>query len=282
MKKKFSKKNPLEKTTRFTDWTITVHATPSIKNPLLIEGMPGIGNVGKIVMDILIEELHAVRLMTFFSRTLPNTVYVNEENLVDLPTIALYWKRINTKDYLFLTGDVQPTTEKSSYELSELILDVYTELCGTTSGRGIITLGGIGLSTVPEEPKIYLTGNSTLFLSTLSKELKQKKLSHETSIYGIVGPIMGVSGLLLGLARQRKILAASFLAETFGHPVYVGLKGARAILYLLNVQYVFGIKLERLDKEIVNIDNQIKGITRAGDSKTPLKYRKFSETNYIG
>ena len=29
----------------------------SIRNPVLIEGLPGIGNVGKIVVDFLIDQL---------------------------------------------------------------------------------------------------------------------------------------------------------------------------------------------------------------------------------
>ena len=36
------------------DWDVTTYSDLKMKNPILIEGMPGIGNVGKISMDILI------------------------------------------------------------------------------------------------------------------------------------------------------------------------------------------------------------------------------------
>ncbi len=39
----------------------------------------------------------------------------------------------------------------------------------------------------------------------------------QTDLYGIVGPIVGVSGLLLGLA-DKKSNAIAILAETYGHP----------------------------------------------------------------
>ncbi len=32
---------------------------PKLNNPILIEGLPGIGNVGKVAVDFLIEELKA-------------------------------------------------------------------------------------------------------------------------------------------------------------------------------------------------------------------------------
>src|SRR3989344_5591518 len=45
-----------------TTWEITKEAKllPTLHNPLLIEGLPGIGNVGKIAVDFLVEELKAI------------------------------------------------------------------------------------------------------------------------------------------------------------------------------------------------------------------------------
>jgi proteasome assembly chaperone (PAC2) family protein len=61
--------------------------------------------------------------MIFFSYDLPNSVFVNENNLVELPKIEMYHKKINGKDFLFLAGDVQPSSERASYVFSELILE---------------------------------------------------------------------------------------------------------------------------------------------------------------
>ena len=51
----------------------------------------------------------------------------------------------------------------------------------------------------------------------------------ETKIFGVVGPIIGVSGVLLGAAKRKNMRGVAFLAETFGHPMYLGLRGAKAL-----------------------------------------------------
>ncbi|MGV8150656.1 MAG: PAC2 family protein [Candidatus Woesearchaeota archaeon] len=263
-----------------------------ISNPILIAGMPGIGNVGKISMDMLVEETKAVPVVSFFSYEMPNSVFVNENNIVELPKIVLYHKKIDGKDFLFLTGDVQPTTERSCYEFCDILLDLVSK-CGLKNKANlksqsvgarkinndrfhILTLGGIGLNEIPEKPKVYITGNDKKFVDIVSDKMKKSKISHETKIYGMVGPIIGVSGILLGLSRERNIPAYSLLAETYGHPIYVGLKGSKSILEIINKYYDLGINLKRLDKEILQIDTLIEK-----NSDVPMKYR-VQETNYIG
>ena len=75
-------------------WEVTQEekTLPKLKNPLFIEGLPGIGNVGKIAVDFLIEELKAKKLYSFFSYKFPHSVFVNEKNLVEMPKIEIYYK----------------------------------------------------------------------------------------------------------------------------------------------------------------------------------------------
>ena len=40
---------------------------PKMKNPILIEGLPGIGNVGKIAIDFMIDELKPTLLYKLYS-----------------------------------------------------------------------------------------------------------------------------------------------------------------------------------------------------------------------
>src|SRR3989338_384797 len=82
-----------------TDWEITQECKtlPVLHNPLLIEGLPGIGNVGKIAEDYLIEEIDAKLLYSFFSYKFPHSVFVNEKNLIEMPKLELYYKKFNSK-----------------------------------------------------------------------------------------------------------------------------------------------------------------------------------------
>ena len=140
-----------------TNWKLKeARKIPQIKKPVLIEGLPGIGNVGKVAVDFLIEELGAVKIYDFLSYTFPHSVFVNEENIVELPCIELHYKNMNGKgpDLLLLSGDVQPIDEVSCYEFCDLVLDVLQQFGGTD----VVTLGGIGLRTPPKKPRVFITG----------------------------------------------------------------------------------------------------------------------------
>jgi hypothetical protein len=179
-------------------------------------------------------------------------------------------------DLLFLAGDVQPNDEVSCYEFSDKLLDVTSEF----KARKIITLGGIGLHTIPKKPKVYCTGNSKKMIRDFRKGIEVNE-----KLYGVVGPIVGVSGLLLGLSQKRNVDAISLLAETFGHPMYLGVKGAREILKILNKKLNLHINLKDLDKEIKELEKEI---AKKSDDLSELnlprmkKFRGIDSTNYIG
>ncbi len=252
-----------------------------LNNPILIVGLPGIGNVGKVAADFLIDKTKVETVVDIFSNSFPHSVFVTEDNLVNLPTITLYAKKRGKgqRDLLLLGGDVQPTDEQASYAFAEKILDIVEEL----GCKEIITLGGIGLPAVPKEPKVYITGNSSEIVSSYAK-----RAPVERKLYGVVGPIMGVSGLLLGLSKQRKISAVCFLAETYGHPMYLGVKSAKNIVAALNKSLSLSLSVADLEKEIEEIEKE----NGEGQNKGTPKSRSLkkiqdgisgpTDTNYIG
>ncbi|MBI2653777.1 PAC2 family protein [Candidatus Woesearchaeota archaeon] len=252
---------------------------PKLNNPVFIEGLPGIGNVGKVAVDFLIDELNAKKLYEITSYTFPHSVFVNEDNLVELPLVEVFYKELKgKKDLLLLGGDVQPVDEISSYEFSEKILDIVQKF----NGKEVITLGGIGLTDIPKKPKVYCTGNSKKIIQKYKSDLVSNNL------YGVVGPIVGVSGLLLGLASRRNIEAISFLAETYGHPMYLGIKGAKEILRILNKNLGLNLDINKLDKEIKDIESEIIKKTEQLSEVTKqlalrrLQKRLGKDVDYIG
>ncbi|MDP4012611.1 MAG: PAC2 family protein [Candidatus Nanoarchaeia archaeon] len=232
-------------------WDIQKVSKTKITNPILIEGLPGMGNVGKIAVDFLIDSLNAEKIFEITSHSMPHCVFVNEDNLVELPEIEIYHKKIKDKSFLFLSGDIQPINEQSCYEFCHAILDNFQK----DKGKEIVTLGGIGLASVPEDPKVYCTGNDKKFIK---KFIKSKTINE--NIHGVVGPIVGVSGLLTGLAGKRKIPAISLLAETFSHPNYLGIKGAKEILRAIDEEYKLKLNLSELDEEIEMVDQAVKKV----------------------
>ena len=251
---------------------------PVMKDAVLIEGLPGIGNVGKVVVDFLIEELDAKRIYEFFSYSLPHSVFVNENNLVDLPKIEMSYARTKNGPLLLLAGDTQPADEVSSYSFSEEIVNIAKK----NNTKEIITLGGSGLPTIPDSPKVYCTGNS-------KKLIKKHKngTNIDDNLFGVVGPIIGVSGLLLGMAKRTKVDALTLLAETYSHPLYIGVKGAREILEVLNKNLDVKLDMGKIDDEIDDIEDEIgkrsKKLKDVARHTAMAKGKQLpTDTSYIG
>ncbi len=255
-------------------WDIKIIRKVKLNNVVLIEGMPGIGNVGKIAADLISEQVKAKKIMSLFSTCFPNSVFVKENNLVELPAIEIYHKKKGTKDFLFLVGDIQPMKEKDSYEFAQTILNLMSK----NNCKEIITLGGIGLQEEPEKPKLYCTGNNKKFIQEFVKYKADNKL------YGVVGPIMGISGLLIGLAREKNIKAVALLAETSAHPLHIGLRGAKELMIIIQKKYKLGIDMKKVSKDIKNFEKQLASNDKTSElfGKEKMKKRLSQDTSYIG
>ncbi len=238
---------------------------PNIKEPIMIEGLPGIGNVGKIAIDFLIESVNAKKIIDIHSNYFPHSVFINEKNLIDVPAISIYHVNLNKQDFLFMAGDVQPIDEPSCYEFCEVVMNLLQEW----KVKEIVTLGGIGLQKIPKKPKIYITGTNKIFIKTFEHT--------NDKIYGVVGPIIGVTGVLLGVSQRRKIPAVALLAQTFAHPAYLGIKGAREALHVLNEKYKLKVDINKLTDELDEIEKEVMARTKALSDTS-----KTSEPNYFG
>ncbi|MEK6900256.1 MAG: PAC2 family protein [Nanoarchaeota archaeon] len=266
-------------------WEVTLESKsiPKLNDPILVEGLPGIGNVGKIAADFLVEELKAKKLYSFFSYRFPHSVFVNEKNLIEMPKLELYYKQFGKgsrkKDFLFLTGDIQPIDEESCYAFCDEVLKIAKDhRCSY-----IITTGGIGLQQIPEKPLLYCTSNDPALLAEYTK----KGMPTEKEIFGVVGPIIGVSGILLGLGKKRGVKAVSLLAETFGNPLYLGIKGAKEIIHLLDKKFTLNLNLKKFSKDILEVENNLfqKAADWLGEEMPHAQagaQAKKKEAHYIG
>ena len=188
-----------------------------------------------------------------------------------MPKVSLYHVK-KKQDILLLTGDVQPLDEKDCYDFCEKLID----LCEEYKCKNLITLGGIGLPRIPKKIKTYVTGSDKKYI----KEFVSKNLNDQ--IFGVVGPIVGVTGLLIGLGSKRKMKGVSLLAQTYGHPNYLGIKGSKALLDILNKKLILGLDLKKLDKEIKELEKEIEDEdVEIVEEDTNLMFNP-RETRYIG
>src|SRR5256712_4834910 len=165
---------------------------PKLEDPIFIEGLPGIGNVGKLAAEHLKDELKGVKFAEIFSKYFPPQVLVQDDGQVKLVNNEMHYvKRNNGTDLILLTGDYQGLTPEGQYELSDFILK---ELKGL-GVRRIFTLGGGWAGRVGSETRG--PGGPTGLQALEGTEEHGVAASRGEPGAGIVG----ASGLLLGLGR---------------------------------------------------------------------------------
>jgi uncharacterized protein len=247
-----------------------VSKKPKLKNPILIEGLPGIGNVGKLAAEHLIDSINAKKFAELHSKDFPPQVFINLDGTITLVNNEFYFwkaKKRGQRDLIILIGDYQGLSSQGQYELVEKILDISEEF-GVTE---LYTLGGYGLGHEIKDPKVLC--------ATTDKQLvkKMKKFGAIFKKNEPGGGIVGASGLLLGLGKQRKIQGVCLMGETPGY--LVDPKSAKAVLKILmkvtNITDISLTALEKKAKEIEHIAHQLKEME--GISK-----EKSEELKYIG
>src|SRR2546426_7345350 len=123
---------------------------PKLDDPTCIEGLPGIGNVGKLAAEHLKDELKAVKFAEIFSKYFPPQVLVQDDGQVKLVNNEMHFvKRGAGQDLVLLTGDYQGLTPEGQYELSDFILRELKKL----GVRRIFTLGGEGVGRMGTETR---------------------------------------------------------------------------------------------------------------------------------
>jgi len=249
-----------------------------MNSPIVFLGMPGIGNVGKITIDFLIDNLKAKKINEILSNTLPNCAFVDDENIIELPKLEIYYKKFGTKDCLFVTGDVQPNEEKACYELCEDLANLFLKL----HVKEVITFGGIGLEEVPKKIGVFISGTNKEIL----KKYKTNGLRDSTE--SLAGPIVGMSGVILGVCKEKKIQGVILLAETSGNPTYLGIGGAKELIKVINAKMKFELDIKQLDSEVREIEKELKEriekIVQFPEEEKKVKKTKVNQENisYIG
>ena len=208
-----------------------------LKNPVLIEGLPGMGMVGRIAVRFLIKHLSAKRFAELYSPHFPYYVLVNKKGSVRLLRAEFFfWENPTAKnDLVFLIGDSQAQTIEGQYEVANSILEFAAKLGVKT----IITVGGYRKE-VEEAPKVIAVSTNP---ALLEKALEANAIASPSG-----NPIVGTAGLLLGLAKFKKIKALCLLGETRGY--LPDPWAAKSILEVFRKMFGLEIDLKAIDDQI--------------------------------
>lgn len=239
---------------------VEITQTPHLRNPSLICGFPGSGYVGKLAIDHIIEELKAVPFANMFSSSFPPQVLIQPDGTTDLMKNTFYYHKGETSDLVLLSGDAQPVTPESEYEMAEEI----AKICDNLGVKTIYTLAAYITGSFSKNPKVY--GTSTI-----------QKIVNEFPNYGIsvmnTGSITGMNGLIIGVGKRKGITGICLLGETSGY--VVDAKASKVVLEALVKMLDLKLDLAGIAKKAQDTENLVKTIEeqmghRSGGDSMPL------------
>lgn len=240
-------------------------------NPVLIEGLPGLGLVGKIALRYLIKQLKPIKFAYLYSPHFPYFVLVNKKGNVRLLRGAFYYhKNPDGNDLILFTGDSQSQTIEGQYEIANRMLD-FSEKYGV---KTIATIGGYRMEP-KEKPRVFIAATNHVLL--------EQALAAGGILSKAGSPIVGTAGLILGLSKFKKIDALCLLGETCGYlpdPM-----SSKSVLEVLKETFHFNLDLKGLDEEIVKSETMVAKLQQIEEKRAleaeETKKQDDKKTTYI-
>jgi len=239
---------------------IEIYEKPKLNDPVLIEGLPGIGFVANIAALHLISELKAKRFAEIVSASFQDFAVTTENGGARSPINELYYckREDGGRDLIIWHGNTQALTTCGQYELVGKVLDLAQEL----GCRFVISIGGFKRDEVQNVPGIYSA-------ATDQKTIKEA-LDLGTKIMG--GHIFGIAGILIGLGKLRDLKGFAILVDTLG--MYPDANATRYALTTVGKYLNLNIDLSKLD---VTVNQTRKALESFGLIKDIAEEKKKEE-----
>ena len=220
---------------------ITEIGEVNLNNPIVIEGLPGIGFVGKIVVDQIVKHLNGEKFAELQSDYFPPQVTMKEDGLIEPMKMEFFYIKDfgeNNQDIVLLTGNTQGSDFEGQIMISKVLMNYFEDL----GSEKIFTIGGLGTGELSERSKVFVAGNNKDLIDEIL-EIDNTEVRKDEG-----GAIVGASGLLLYYAQQKGIDAACLMGETPGF--YVDPSSAKEVLFVLFKLFGFKLDFEELDEQI--------------------------------
>lgn len=251
---------------------VRLYGEPGLRQPDMVVGWPGIGNIGLIVVDALrqalgAEELGEIEPWDFFY---PSKVVIRGGVLetLEFPGNKFYYRQLEHRDLLLFTGEEQPSGQGreyaeggKAYEMANLVLDVAEEF----GCRRVYTSGAaVALTHHELRPKVWAVATSPQLLAE-AKGYVNTVLMSEVEGRGNFGNITGLNGLLIGVARKRGFEGVCLMGEIpdylsripFPYP-----RASQSVLEVLGAALGIAIDPKALDSMAAQMDGVISNVFR--------------------
>ncbi|MEM5799049.1 MAG: proteasome assembly chaperone family protein [Candidatus Aenigmatarchaeota archaeon] len=235
-----------------------IEKIPKLNKPIFIEGLPGVGNVGRIAAGYLVEHLKAKKYADLLSSHFYPFVLLHQSSAVHvLKNEFYYWKakKKGQRDLIILIGDSQSIDPIGHYEIVNAILDFLEK----QNVKDIITIAGLSVGKLDKEPRVI----GTVSEPEVIKQYSNYNIDFEAG--SKIGTIVGAAGLFLGLGRYRGMKGLCLLGETAGLPEIPDPKSAEVVLNVLVKILNIDIDMSKLKEKIKEMDNFMKKINKYQD-----------------
>lgn len=195
--------------------------TPTLDNPVFVQGLPGFGNVGRIAAHLLIKFCEAKLFAELYSPSFPDYVSISSKGIAHLPRYEFYSAPMEKNNLVIMTGETQPSFDDvlAHYQVCDEIVN-FVEKLGC---HFVVTMGGVPLT--EDKAKVYIAATSV----RLATEFKEKG-----SVIYSKGRIVGGTGLTLALAKERGFDGVCLLGATTGFKADRG-AGFQVFKFLMKV-----------------------------------------------
>jgi len=182
-------------------------SNPTLENPIFIQGLAGFGNVGRIAVHFLIKFLDAKPFAELYSPTFPDYISITTKGVACLPKYDFYYAPMDKNNLVIMNGEIQPSFDDvpAHYTVCDEVLNFVESL----ACKFIVTMGGVPITEDKTE----------VFVAATSNRLATEFMEKGAVIYS-KGKIVGGTGLILALAKERNLDGVCLLGTTLGVKAY--------------------------------------------------------------
>ncbi|MHA1626457.1 MAG: PAC2 family protein [Candidatus Asgardarchaeia archaeon] len=233
-----------------------------LREPIAILGLPGIGLVGKVCVDTIIEAIKPEKVAELYSPDFPPRVLVDGDGFPrSLKTEIFLWKNEKAKKDIFLiTADAQPQTVDGQFKFAREILDYLASL----GVKLVVACAANDIGREVKEPKVHVVSTNREVLKEFLKSKIAVTFRHG-GISGGNGMIPVLAHELYGIDGVCLLAETSRLTERF---FTIDPKASKAIVNVLNEALGLNVPTDKLDEKIEEIEETIKKFReRAGEKR---------------
>ncbi|HEV8289546.1 MAG TPA: PAC2 family protein [Candidatus Norongarragalinales archaeon] len=232
-------------TPTFKESFVHTHKDTKPKSPVLVMGLPGIGLVSKLAVDHTVKVLNAKKIASLYSPAFFNQTLALKNGKLKPFTLKFYHVPNAKHDLVILRGELQPLTVEGQYEVTSKVLEYFTK---TLEGKLVFAMAGYAVQKKIEKPILYGASTHNVLFQKLAKHGVKPPEQHV--------PIVGMAGLVPGLAPLYGAAGATLLVETPGNQVDA--KGAQRLIDFLSSFTGHKIDTKELEKRAKKMEEMLK------------------------